>query len=75
MEWTLAEFFAQAIEGQRLVEMLLDKSANCLHSVGFHVSAEGLGPATQACAISSLFGHFRSGKELNIPPAGTARRT
>ena len=55
--------------------MLLNESANCLHTIGFPVAAHRLGAAAQARTVSCLFRRLGRGKELNILPAGTPRRT
>src|ERR1700686_4294538 len=75
MKRALAEFLAQPIEGQRLVEMLLDETANRLHPVRLSITVERFGAATKTGAISRLLGLFGLMEELNVFPAGTARRT
>src|ERR1700687_3282620 len=55
--------------------MLLDKSANRFHPVRLSVAVERFGAATKTGAISRLLGLFGPVEELNIFPAGTARRT
>jgi hypothetical protein len=77
MKRTLPKFFAQPFESDWFVEMLLDEAADCFHAVGLGVSAGGLGPATEAGAISSLLGLLGPQEELHVlptrPASGTGR--
>src|SRR5258708_39976923 len=74
MKWAVLKFPAQSIQGQGLVEMLLDEPANRLHPVGLRVATERSWPAPQTSAISSLFGLFGPGEELNVLAPRAARR-
>jgi len=76
MKRTLPEFLAQAVQGEGLVEMLLDEAANRLHPIGLRVAVEGPGPATQTGPISGLLGLFGPAEKVDVlapGPAGRAR--
>jgi hypothetical protein len=55
--------------------MLLDEAANRLDAVRRRVSTSGLGPATQAGAVSGLLGLFRAQKESHVLAPRAASRT
>src|ERR1035437_1735042 len=55
--------------------MLLNEAAYRFHAVGLGVAAERLGPAAQTSRVPVLPRLFGSEEELDVFPAGTARRT
>src|SRR5882762_4262355 len=75
MKRTLLELFAEALQSDRLVEMLFDKAANRLHCVSLRITADRLWTAAQASAISRLLSLLRPRKERNILPPWAPRRT
>jgi hypothetical protein len=68
------EFFGETAEGKRLIQMLLDETADRFYAIGLGAPSERTRTASQAGPVSRLLGRFRRAKELHIFPPRTARR-
>jgi hypothetical protein len=74
MKRALMKFLAQTTERDRLVEVLLDETADRLHTVSLIVAAQRFGLAAQAGAVSGPLGLLRQREELNVLAPRAPRR-